>query len=90
MEVRETKTFAKQIQKAASELKNKYILWRKTVLNEGQQTARAEKNWRDHPLTANRVGERAIKVGGKWRIIYKILEDEIVFIEVQELTPHDY
>lgn len=45
----------------------------------------------DHPLKGKRVGQRAIYLNYKWRLIYEIeaSRDQII-IKVKEITPHDY
>ena len=90
MEVRETKKFSKQIGKASPELKVKYFTWYKSIEKDGYNVVKHQMTWRDHPLHGDYEGQRAIKLGGKWRAIYEIKEDKICFIEMQEITPHDY
>ena len=86
----ESKLFSKQIAKADSLVKTKYFTWLESVKSDGLNTVQSQKKWRDHALTGNRFGQRSITLGGKWRAIYQIKNDEIKFIEMQELTPHDY
>lgn len=89
-EVRESKTFAKQISKAEGHVKVKYFTWYESVKSRGLLSVQKEIVWKDHELKGDRKGQRSIKLGGKWRAIYIILNDEIEIIEMQELTPHDY
>ena len=90
MEVRETKKFSKQIGKAAPELKTKYFTWYKSIEKDGYEKVKRQTSWGDHSLRGQYEGQRAIYLSGKWRAIYEIIEDEIKFIEMQEITPHDY
>lgn len=86
----ENKLFRKQIAKAAPIVKAKYFAWLESVRSSGLDKIQDQKQWRDHALVGNRLGQRSITLGGKWRAIYVIKNDEITFIEMQELTPHDY
>ena len=90
MEVRESKVFSKQIEKAAPEVKAKYFTWYKSIEKDGYNAVKIQTTWRDHPLHGEYEGQRAIKLGGKWRAIYEIKNHIIKFIEMQEITPHDY
>jgi len=56
----------------------------------GELLVKIQTTWRDHPLYGEYEGQRAIKLGGKWRAIYEIKNHIIKFIEMQEITPHDY
>lgn len=89
-EVRESKTFSKQIKKADNIVKLKYFTWMESVTSKGIEAIQKEQIWRDHELIGDRKGQRAIKLGGKWRGIYTIVNGKIKIIEMQELTPHDY
>jgi len=48
------------------------------------------RRWKDHPLAGKRKGQRAISLNGPWRAIYVITKDTIEFLDVLEVTPHDY
>jgi proteic killer suppression protein len=90
MEVKESKTFQKQIAKAAIGPKAKYYSWLESIATYGYEAVKTQVKWHDHPLHGDREGQRAIKIGGKWRAIYLFKKTEIIFIEMQEITPHDY
>jgi mRNA-degrading endonuclease YafQ of YafQ-DinJ toxin-antitoxin module len=81
-EVRESKTFSKQIKKADNIVKLKYFTWMESVNSKGIEVIQKERIWRDHELISDRKGQRAIKLGGKWRGIYIIINGKIEIIEM--------
>ena len=52
---------------------------------------RKRQGWHDEPLKGKREGQRSIRLNIQWRAIYFIKDDKsIEFVEVKEVTPHDY
>lgn len=47
-------------------------------------------SFHDEPLTGNRQGQRSIRLNRQWRAIYCIHENGNIYIEILEVTPHDY
>jgi len=50
------------------------------------------KSFHNEPLVGDRKGQPSIRLNKQWLAIYVIKDDkiEIEFIEVQEVTPHEY
>jgi toxin HigB-1 len=52
---------------------------------------RKSPGWHDEPLLGKRKGQRSIRLNKQWRAIYVIKDDgAIEFVEIIEVTPHDY
>jgi len=86
----ESKTFSKQIEKTEKHVQARYFTWLESIKSNGLNVVQMQMTWRDHELHGARKGQRSIKLGGKWRIIYTVTKTEIEIIEIKELTPHDY
>lgn len=44
----------------------------------------------DEPLKGNRKGQRSIRLNRHYRAIYVIKKETIEFVEIQEVTKHEY
>jgi addiction module RelE/StbE family toxin len=86
----ESKTFSKQIAKADKYVQARYMTWFRSIKVIGLDAVQRQIPWRDHELIGDRKGQRSVKLGGKWRVIYTVTDNEIEIIEVKELIPHDY
>lgn len=81
----------KQLDKAPPQVKTKFKLWLKSVQEHGLNEVKKRPGWHDEPLKGQRTGQRSIRLNVQWRAIYIVKEDDsIEFIEVQEVTPHEY
>lgn len=91
-EVKITRRALKELDKAPSQVQIKYIAWVKLVEKTGLMETRKIKGFHDEPLVGDRKGQRSIRLNKQWRAIYVIKNEqiEIQFIEVLEVTPHDY
>ncbi len=69
----------------------KLFEWIEAVSHEGLLHVRKRRGWHDEPLKGNRKGQRSIRLNKKWRAIYLLKDNgQIEFIEIIEVTPHDY
>ena len=84
------KRVEKALRKLQPHLLEKSRKWVNDVENDGLSETQKVRAWRDHPLTGNRRGQRSISLNGPWRAIYEIKDQEIQFVDVMEVTPHDY
>jgi len=82
----ETRSLAKQIQRAPREIQEKYIVWRNRVRRLGPQL---HGGFRVHALQGDRKGQKSARLNRQWRVIFKVLEDQLI-VEALELTPHKY
>jgi len=81
----------KQLDVAPPQVKTKFKLWLKLVQEHGLMKVRRSLGWHDEPLNGKREGQRSIRLNIQRRAIYVIKDDNsIEFVEVQEVTPHDY
>ena len=84
------KRVEKDLRKLKPHLLEKFRKWVKDVEVDGLEEVQKVRAWRDPPLKGNRNGQRSISLNGPWRAIYEIKNDEIQFVDVTEVTPHDY
>ncbi len=84
------KRIEKELKKLKPHLLEKFRKWVKDVEADGIEEVQKIRAWRDHPLKGKRKGQRSISLNGPWRAIYEINGEEIYFVDVLEVTPHDY
>jgi toxin HigB-1 len=65
--------------------------WVALVESEGIDEVGKLKSYHDEPLRGDRKGQRSIRLNLAYRAIYEIVDEERVsFLEVQEVSKHDY
>lgn len=64
--------------------------WISDVMNRGVDEVRKLPGYHDEPLAGKRRGQRSIRLSRLWRALYEVKDFPTKFIEVMELTPHDY
>ncbi len=90
-DIRITKGALKRLKKAPLYLQEKFRAWIFAVSKSGVDEVRKQSGWHDEPLLGSRKGQRSIRLNKQWRAIYIIKNDgSIEFIEVMEVTPHEY
>ncbi len=90
-EVKITKQALKDLQRVPRYLQEKFRAWLVAVNLSGLAETRKRPGWHDEPLKGDRVGQRSIRLNRQWRAIYIIKENrQIEFVEVIEVTPHEY
>ena len=80
----------KQMRKLPKLVVAKVYEWADVVEEEGLEEVRKIRSYHDEPLHGKRQGQRSIRLNRSWRAIYVIKNDIMEFIEVQEVTHHDY
>jgi proteic killer suppression protein len=86
-----TEEALKTIKKAPKHVVRKLLKWVDDVEARGVEEVRKQRGWHDEPLKGDRKGERSIRLNRQWRAIYVELKDGTIdFLEVREVTPHDY
>ena len=81
----------KQIAKLPHHVLMKLNLWVEAVSHNGIQDIRKISGYHDEPLHGNRYGQRSIRLNRSYRAIYVELDDgQIQFIEILEVTKHEY
>jgi len=71
------------------EVLKRYEKWKDIAMLSGPQGLRAIKGFHDEALSGEWKGHRSSRLGFQWRVIYR-LGHEVLFIQVVEVTPHDY
>jgi proteic killer suppression protein len=86
-----TKQALKDLKRAPLYIQEKFRAWLVAITKAGLLETRKRPGWHDEPLHGDRKGQRSIRLNKKWRAIYIIQNDgSIEFIEIIEVTPHDY
>lgn len=81
----------KALRQAPLYIQEKFRAWLVAVNKAGLVETRKRPGWHDEPLHGNRKGQRSIRLNKQWRAIYVIKDDgTIEFVEIIEVTPHDY
>lgn len=71
------------------EILKRYEKWKDVARISGPQGLQLIKGFHDEPLQGKWTGHRSSRLNLQYRIIYRIERDEF-YIEVVELTAHDY
>jgi proteic killer suppression protein len=86
-----TKIAKKQLDKSPPQAKAKLLAWAISLEEIGLDATRKQKGYHDEPLKGQRLGQRSIRLNIQWRAIYIVSSDgKINFIEIKEITPHEY
>ena len=92
--VRLGKAVQKALKRSPEHVVVKLLGWVDLVENEGLESARRIRDYRDEPLRGRRHGQRSIRLSRAWRAIYVIVkpkgEVKESFVEVTEVSKHDY
>jgi addiction module RelE/StbE family toxin len=73
----------------AREILKRYEKWKDIVVISGPPGLRAIKGFHDEALAGEWKGYRASRLGDRWRVIYRVLPEQLLF-QVVHVTPHDY
>jgi proteic killer suppression protein len=88
-EVKISRQALKELKRTPQYIQEKFSAWLVAVHNAGVEETRKRPGWHDEPLQGNRKGQRSIRLNKQWRAIY-IINGEVEFIEIIEVTPHAY
>jgi toxin HigB-1 len=64
--------------------------WRDGVEKFGLEEMRKQPGYHDEPLKGDRKGQRSIRLSKAYRAIYRIVEEKVVFVLIEEVNKHDY
>ena len=87
--VSHSKVFIKQFGRIPKNLQVKIKMWVLELEAFGMRSVRLKKGYHDEPLQGNRWGQRSIRLNRSYRLIYKVIEEE-VHILILEVHKHDY
>ncbi|OQA61623.1 MAG: hypothetical protein BWY41_00050 [Candidatus Atribacteria bacterium ADurb.Bin276] len=85
-----TKHCAKQLKKVPGHVLVKLETWISSIELQGLEETRRIPGYHDELLKGKRDGQRSIRLNKAWRAIYIVKSSNIEFVEVQEVTHHDY
>jgi proteic killer suppression protein len=89
--VKITKRALKDLYRTPIYIQEKFRAWLEAVNRSGLTETKKRPGWHDEPLQGNRKGQRSIRLNKQWRAIYLLKKDgTIEFVEIIEVTPHDY
>jgi len=79
----------KQAASAPIETLKRYEKWKDIASMSGPPGLRLIKEFHDEALAGEWKGHRSSRLGDQWRVIYRVVADELLF-QVASLTAHDY
>ena len=85
----EHRNVARQLDSLPDEILKRYEKWKDIVSVSGPQGLRLIKGFHDESLRGEWKGCRSSRLGLKYRVIYKIVKDQIL-VQVINITTHDY
>jgi toxin HigB-1 len=84
------KEVRKVLRKAPKHIVSKLKAWIDLVENEGIEIAREIPGFNDEALRGKLSGKRSIRLSKQWRAVYSIQKNEIEFLLVEKVSPHEY
>jgi len=88
-EIYEHRKIAKLLKSLPIDILKRYEKWKDIVVISGPKGLRLIKGFHDESLKGELNGNRSSRLGKKYRIIYKVVESNVL-VQVVDLTPHDY
>jgi addiction module RelE/StbE family toxin len=88
-EVYEHRRLARRLSRLPTEILKRYEKWKDIVRVSGPRGLRMIKGFRDEALRGEWKGHRSSRLGGRYRLIYEVLDRE-VRVHVIDITAHDY
>jgi len=87
--VEEHRRVDKQLASAPTEILKRYEKWKDIASVSGPPGLRLIKGFHDEALSGQWVGYRSSRLGEKWRVIYRIVPEQLL-LQVAVITAHDY
>ena len=87
--IEEHRRVDKQAASAPIETLKRYEKWKDIASMSGPPGLRLIKEFHDEALAGEWKGHRSSRLGDQWRVIYRVVADELLF-QVASLTAHDY
>lgn len=88
-EVYEHKRVGRQLTRLPTDVLKRYEKWKDIVTVSGPQGVRLIKGFHDEALFGKWKGHRSSRLNLQFRVFYRI-ESERIFVEVVNITAHDY
>ena len=87
--IEEHRRLDKQCASAPQEILKRYEKWKDIATISGPLGLRQIAGLNDEALSGTWKGFRSSRLGLQYRIIYRVVADEMLF-QIESLTPHDY
>ena len=87
--IEEHRRLDKQCASAPQEILKRYEKWKDIATISGPLGLRQIVGFNDEALSGTWKGFRSSRLGLQYRIIYRVVADEMLF-QIESLTPHDY
>lgn len=80
----------KEIKKLPIHIQEKALNWSKDVEKFGLSQVFKSPGLHDEPLKGNRTGQRSIRLSRSYRLIYTVIDTQIIIVKVLEINKHEY
>jgi toxin HigB-1 len=87
--IEEHRRVDKQIASAPIDILKRYEKWKDIAIISGPQGLKLIKGFHDEALSGKWKGYRSSRLGLQWRVIYRIVIEDLLF-QVASITAHDY
>jgi len=87
--IEEHRRVDKQVKSVPVEVLKRYEKWKDIASISGPPGLRLIKGFYDEALVGDWAGYRSSRLGEHWRVIYRIVAEDLVF-KVASITAHDY
>lgn len=87
--VYEHRNMVRRLARLPQEILKRYEKWKDIVSISGPMGLRQIKGFHDESLRGQWAGHRSSRLGLQYRVIYRVERDK-VYIEVIDITAHDY
>ena len=85
-----SKHAAKALKRIPRHIADKLDAWKEGVEKIGLLEMRKRPGYHDEPLHGDLMGQRSIRLSRSYRAIYRVIEDTIIFVLIEEVTKHVY
>jgi len=87
--IEEHRRIGKQVASIPIAVLKRYEKWKDIALISGPPGLRLIKGFHDEALSGRWNGYRSSRLGLQWRVIYRVIPDELLF-QVASITAHKY
>ncbi len=87
--IEEHRRVDKQVASIPKEILKRYEKWKDIAAISGPPGLRLMKGLHDEALSGGWKGFRSSRLGLQWRVIYRVVSEELLF-KVASITAHDY
>jgi len=87
--IEEHRRIDKQVASIPNEVLKRYEKWKDIAFISGPQGLRLIRGFHDEALSGNWKGYRSSRLGMRWRVIYRVLPEELL-LQVASITAHEY